>query len=504
MPVTHSISSTSIPGIFASRDDYDLDFSDIHQSVVPADVRESDRVVARIRRRDPAAPFRDVRVWRLSPLGIELVCSEADEDLAKSAKIDLELTVGGQRTSFQGLVVEVRRQNDRISLAGVRLSEPQTSTAGEQDQRRSRRWLCSDDFFPTCVSPTPGRFNDYMYFQIRDISSEGLQLVCSLRNKYLIPGTQLNLTASFPMVGDLSLTVRIARIGVTSKREKDLLVIGTEYVSLSQNARNIIGQYLLQFGNADSLRDLRQAGFFPQSVARGTDFYFLKTEADYEEVLNLRLSAHRQAGTVDDLATEFDMSDRYDSSSRIIVAKHQGKIVASARIHFAELEATMEHEHYVDWPSDFPRRDTTIEITRVCTHPDFRSNDLLAGLLKFIGTSCFQPQRPWVLISSTDALLPFYEKIGLTRTELTYDHPVYKGQQNVLLSNAFDVLRGTNANPLYWSAIWKDVYEYLVETGVLKPEAIDHARLWVYKALYPLAILITNVSNRPRKRAATT
>ena len=483
-----------------SRDRFDLDFSEIHEAVFPADVRAHDRIVARIRERDSGNEYVEARVWRLSPLGVEIVC-DTDKVLEKSSKIDLELTVGGQRTSFEGLVVDVIQQNDHISLAGIRLSTPRTGTGTGHDLRRSKRWLCSEEFFPTCVSPTPGRFNEYMYFQIRDISREGLQLVCSLRNKYLIPGTGLNLTASFPMVGDLSVSVRITRVGITSEREKDYLVVGTEYTNLSKSARSIIGQYLLQFGNAESLADLRQAGYFPQSVAKGTDFYFLKSERDYEEVLTLRLLAHQAGGTVDSYANIYDMSDRFDSNSRIIVAKHNDRIVASARIHYGSLDEPLEHEQYVEWPTDYPRRDSVFEITRVCTHPDYRSNDLLAGLLRFMATTCLQPERPWTLISSIESLVPFYEKIGLRKTELGYDHSFYRGRQFVLLTNAFDIVKGRYANPIYWNAIWKDVYNYLVEIGMLKPDPMDHARAKVYKALSPVALLLTNISRRPRKRS---
>jgi predicted GNAT family N-acyltransferase len=483
----------------ASRDKFDIDLSEIHSAIFPADVRSHDRVLARVRAREPAAEYHDVRVWRISPLGIELVRDGSDCTLEKGRKIDLELNFNGQRTTFDGLIVDVVRQNANISLAGVRLSQPNEAVTAGREKRRSMRWLCGEEFYPTCVSPTPGRFNEYTYFQIRDISREGLQLVCSLRNKYLIQGTQLNLIASFPTVGDVALTVLITRIGVASERDKDMLVIGTEYVALTKSARNVIGQYLLQFGNAESLTQLREAGFFPQSVSKSTDFYFLKSEQDYEEVLELRLRAHKAGGTVDESSCPKDMSDQYDSNSRIIVAKFKGRIVASARIHFSSLEERMEHEQYLQWPAAYPRRDTVLEITRVCTHPDFRSNDLLAGLIRFLAITCFQPQRPWVLISSTDAMLPFYEKIGLAKTELHYEHPVYKGKQNVLLTYSPDILRGKSVHPIYWNVIWKDVYAYLIETGSLKPSPVDHARVKAYKMLYPLALLAADIAKRPRK-----
>ena len=484
---------------FDSRDRFDLDFSAIHESIVPTDIRDHDRVLARVRRRDSGSEFKPMRVWKLSPLGVELV-NTSRYSLGRSDKIDLEIIVGGQRSTFNGLVVDIVRENGDITLAGVRLSQREYLRSHNQDQRRSIRWICSEDFYPTCVAPTPGRFNEYMYFQVRDISREGFQLLCSLRNKYLIPGTLLTLTASFPMIGDASVPARVTRIGITSEREKDYLVVGTEYVELSNNARNIIGQYLLQFSNAETLADLRNAGFFPASLSKGTDFYFLKTEEDYEAVLDLRLKAHLQGGTVDESVTPENMSDNYDASSRIIVGKHKGKVIASARVRFNTLEDPMEHEKYVEWPSNYPRRDNIFEITRVCTDPDFRKQDLLAGLLKFIGTTCIQPQRPWAVVSSTDAMVMFYEKIGLNRTGLTYTHPVYKGTQNVLLTNAIDVMCGKDAHPIYWNAIWSDVYSYLVDAGIIAPDPLDHARVRAYRLLRPLGNLVANISRRPRRR----
>lgn len=470
------------------RDKFDLDFSSLHNPIIPTDVREADRIVARIRRRDPEDAFNPIRVWKLSPLGVELLY-DADHPYEKGERIDLELTLAGQRSLFEGLVVDLVHENENIRLLGIRLSKRKTNTAHDSEKRKSVRWMCGEDYYPTCVSPTPGRFNEYVYFQIRDISKEGFQLICSLRNKYLIPGTLLNLTASFPMIGDLSLTVTVARIGITSERGKDFLVVGTQFSELSLSAKNIIGQYLLQFTDAESLADLREADFLPLSVEKTTDFYFLKTEEDYEEVLKLRLLAHSEGGTVDGELSHTDMGDLFDTNSRILVGKRNGQIIASARIHFNVLEEPMEHEKYIDWPEHLPRRDQIFEISRACTHPDFRRNDLMAGLLRIMSATCVQPQRPWVLISSTEELLDFYLKVGLEDTGLRYTHPIYKGNQCVLLVHTSEMLMGKTGHPMYWNVVWKPVFNHLVETGILSPDPMDRARIRIYKLMYPIAQL---------------
>ena len=69
-----------------------------------------------------------------------------------------------------------------------------------------------------------------------------------------------------------------------------------------------------------------------------------------------------------------------------------------------------------------------------------------------------------------------------------------------LVTNALDVIRGRSVHPIYWNAIWKEVYDHLAETGALNPEPIDRARTKAYRALFPVALLLSGISKRPRKK----
>jgi hypothetical protein len=243
-------------------------FEAIHASIFPADVRVNDRILARVRKRDEDA-YVDVRVWRLSPLGVEIVDPDPELGLERGVPIDLELVIAGQRTAFEGLVVDLVADTSRLKLIGIRFSRQTEAHEVGVERRRSKRWLCSDEFLPTCVAPAPGRFDEYMYFRIRDISPDGLQLTCSLRNKFLIPGMRLHLTAVFPMGSVVVLQVEIARVGVMSIAGEERLVVGTTFLDLSPLGRRTIGQYLIQFSDADTLEQLRDVGFAPASMAQG-------------------------------------------------------------------------------------------------------------------------------------------------------------------------------------------------------------------------------------------
>jgi predicted GNAT family N-acyltransferase len=497
-PVTQEIQELS------RRDSYQLDFSGIHESINPADIRGNERVLARIRKRGGGFPFEDIRVWRLSPLGIELILNPEGNAFQKGDPIDLELIVSGQRTSFEGLVVDLVLANETLKVLGVRLSKKISSTVSGVDRRGGERWICSDEFLPTSVAPTPGRFDDFMYFQVRDVSSEGLQLSCSLRNKFLIPGMRMSLTTVFPMAQVVQLEVEVVRVGVSAFAGRDRLVVGTKFRSLSDHARAIIGQYVLQFSNVDTLAELKNAGLAPKSVSHGVDFYNLKSEEDYRAVLDLRYLAHTVDGNLKEGSSPEGLADIHDARSRIVVGKYKGRVVATARIRFNELDEPLEHEAYVEWPKTLPRRDQIIEISRVATHPDFRRNDLLAALFRYCYLNVVQRDRPWVVISCLDQMLPFYEKIGFVQTGLRHREPLWKDDRvlNIMIINIFELIVGRGVNPLYWNLMWRDVAQYLSAESVIQPTGIDRVRMMAYHALSPMAsfaLLFGRLSRSLRK-----
>lgn len=487
------------------RSKYDLDFREVHSVINPADIRNTDRVLGRIRRRTvTVGEFVPVQVWKLSPLGIELVQPESESPFAKGDQVDLEITLAGQRTRFEGLVVDLIQSAGHAELLGIRLSKRHAEEIPVDDRRRTTRWLCSDEFFPTAIAPTPGRFDDFVYFKVRDISKEGLQLVCSLRNKFLIAGMRLQLVVVFPMGSVTNLQVEIARVGITSIGSKDRLVVGSKFVELSAFARQVIGQYLIQFGDVESLETLRAVGLAPKSVSLGVDFYNLKSEEDYLEVLELRRLAHELDGNLKAPVEAIDMGDIDDARGRIIVGKYRGKVVATARVRYNELDEPLEHEAHVVWPKELPRRDQIIEISRVATHPDYRRNDLLAALFRFTCQNCVQPERPWLVLSCLDNMVPFYKKIGLKETGIRHTEPIWKDDRvlNVLIINISEMVLGRDANPFYWNMLWKDLAELLIEQQAVNPTGMDKVRLMIYRLLGPLADVLAYFHRPKRKRKA--
>lgn len=484
---------------FTPRDE-DLErFKSIHDKIFPADIRVSERIVARIRPRKEGegSPFLDMRVWRLSPLGIELVAPSKTVPFEKGDSIDLEVVVVGQRSFYEGLIVDIVETRGDQSIYGLRLSRQEESNSGPRERRQSNRWICSEEFLPGAVSPVPGRFDEFMHFKVRDISQDGLQLSTSLRNKFLLQGMRLPLSVSFPMGSVVQINVTVIRVGLQRFGAEDRLVLGTKFDQISDLSRKVLGQYLIQFSNAESLDAVRSAGFSPESVASGTTLYYLKSEKDYRDVLSLRLSANRHAGHLGNITQAADTGDMNDMRGRILVAKRNDKVIGTARFRFPQIDEPLEYETYIQWPSSLPRRDEVIEVSRLATDRGFRASDLLAAMFKYACSTCITPERPWLVMSCMAKYCPFYEKIGFRKTGLSYNDPHWSQPLHIMITDSYGTIKGQNVNPIYWNLIWKDVASFMAQNHLADFTSRDKARIFAYKLLSPFA---SGIIRRIRRR----
>jgi hypothetical protein len=443
--------------------------------------------------------YQDIRVWRLSPLGIELISPSNALDFEKGDSVDLEVVVAGHRSMYEGLVVDIVDAQGDMSILGLRLSHREEPNSGSRDRRKSDRWICSEEFLPGAVCPVPGRFDEFMHFKVRDISKDGLQLSTSLRNKFLLKGMRLPLAVCFPMGSVVQIDVSIVRVGLQSFGTDDRLVIGTRFDKIGDLARRVLGQYLIQFSNAESLNAVIEAGFSPTSVAQGASFYYLKSEEDYRAVLRLRYEANKHAHNLGNIRRPEDTGDMNDMRGRILVAKRNGEVIGTARFRFPQIDEPLEYESFVKWPSHLPRRDEVIEISRTATDRRFRSSDLLAGMFRYACSTSLTPERPWLVISCMEKYKVFYQKIGLQETELTYVDPHWSEPLHVMISNSYSAIKGCNVNPLYWNFIWSDVAEFMRANQITNFTNRDRARVFAYRALAPVSRLLIN-KLRARRR----
>ncbi|MCB0363470.1 MAG: GNAT family N-acetyltransferase, partial [Bdellovibrionales bacterium] len=408
----------------------------------------------------------------------------------KGTMIDLELHIGLQKTILSGLVVDDIVSDSKISYLHIRLIPRVKPRIESIERRRSTRWICSDEFYPTAVASNPARFNEFVYFRIRDISSNGLKVQTSLRNKFIIPGMTFDCIVNFPMVSQIKMKFVVKTVRIELDYGKEVLAVGVTYVA-DKFITESVGQYLMQFGSVSSLQELRKEGFSVESVAQAVQFSYVRTKEDYDRVLQLRYQAYSYAGKLKEGAKPIDMADSFDSRARIVIGKYKGEIVASARLIFNQFEDKMEQESFVKWPVDLPRRDEMVEIMRACTHPDFRKSNLLMSLFRFIAITVTQSRRKWIVICATDDMIDLYKKIGFHKVGLNYLHSGLNNlKHNIMLANVPHAMEGRTVGPIAWNLIWSDVSSYLQEYEISEMDPIANIRLAIYRFFSPLAKLL--------------
>jgi predicted GNAT family N-acyltransferase len=314
-----------------------------------------------------------------------------------------------------------------------------------------------------------------------------MRLLTSLRNKFIVRGMVLDAIISFPMVSQISLRLLVQNVSFVSEDEKDYLSVGVQVSRLTATQRGIVAQYMAQFGDVESLRELRGSGFVSAGIVGKLEFGVVRSEQDYREVLNLRHLAYVADGKMSSAATVSDASDIHDSRARILTCRFQGKAVATARVTFHEFGDITEHEEFVAWTHELPRRDESVEVTRVCTHPDFRGKGLLFDLLRFAVITTVQAGRSWIVSSSTMDLVPLYRFVGLTEVGMKFNHPELNNLEHAMLvGNVLDALSGQSVGPTAWNAVWRDALPYVTTAEALPQDTVTRLRIAFYRSLGPL------------------
>jgi predicted GNAT family N-acyltransferase len=483
-----------------SREFENMSVGQIHQPIVPADIREGDGISVHVKSLDPTFSLdQQLRVWRLSPLGVELIVEDG-RDVPKGLMIDLQLRIGDHVTNLSGLTVDEIVTEGKRMLLHIRLVPRPSQRLSGVERRQGNRWICSEQFYPTAVASNPALFNDLIYFKVKDISPEGLRLYTSLRNKFIVPGMVFECLVNFPMISQVSMKVIIRNVRVELENGREFLALGVAYEKENASLKETIGQYLIQFADASSPQELLTSGFEINKVSSAVQYSFVRTKEEYEQVLHLRYLAYQSAGKLSPGAKEKDMADEFDARARIVIGKFRGEVVASARLVYCQLEECIEQEKYISWHDSLPRKDELVEIMRACTRPDFRGTDLLIGMFKFMAVTVAQTRRNWIVICATDEMVEFYKRVGFDLTGLSYDHPgLNNTKHHVMVGNFVDGMLGKTVGVLVWNLVWADSVRFLTNYSFLTPDPLTEIRLAIYRCFGPIANFI--YQRRMRKAA---
>ena len=440
----------------------------------------------------------------LSPFGVELEPDTGQDLVPVGTSVEVRFNRLGRAVMISGQTTDATLSPKRLF---VRACARRRTTAGV-DIRLNRRFFCDPLYAPTGIASNPLRFNDTIYFRVRDISSQGLRILTSLRNKYIFVGHELNCSFTFPLLGNTpNCQMRVSSVSVTKETPSEALAVGLKFVASSQSFVQMAGRYLLQFGKLDdgtapSPKDVKSAGFTGTSAGKALELDYARTPEEYDEVLNLRLDAFRAVVDTPPDAKAKDWGDHFDAKARILTVRYRGKLVASCRLIMAAPDGPLEHDALVQLPNTLPDRKLIVEVSRTCTHPAYRGDDLLMMLFRHIVLNSLESGRRFMMANCVKNLLPIYERVGCKYTGVKFRHATDGNEHYVFLGDLSAMLLGRGISPLAWSLLCGSMWQHVKHLCETEATSWDRLRLGFYRKLQPLTHKIIKYYERPKKRKA--
>lgn len=462
----------------------------VHKDFIAMPIREGEPVIGHLSVASQG-PSQTMRVWRLSPAGVELV-NTSKHQYTVGQTVTIRIDVGQQITEQSGSIVRINAEFEKGPLLGIVFNSDKNREQGKVavSTRAITRWQCHPIYFPTGFMKNPGKFADKIFMRVLNISRAGMLIATSLRNKYLLRGMQLQGTLTCPMAEPFSFTAEIISSHVKKMGSDSVNIIGLSFINLKRKYKSTLGAYIAGFGSNDNFLPsparLKKEGYGTIDISDSIAWDYVRTKDDYDQVLHLRRIAYR---TVEGWPVDADdhlISDDFDQRSRIVIGKYRDQVVATLRVCFHRPEDTFEEELYIKFPSNFPARDTLVEASRAATHPDFRGSDLFMNMMRFTMLTSLQGNRPWIVQSTYDYLSPIYDKLGFTKVGDGWMHPQLTDRKmQMFVGNIHYVLNTKKGNPFAYQALVPHIESFLKSDAFDKLSVFGKLKMQVWKRSAP-------------------
>jgi len=316
-----------------------------------------------------------------------------------------------------------------------------TTTVADAERRVGARHVCRDELAAFAAAPCPWLLGETLRFRIAELGAGGMTLRCMQPNPPLLPGAQLDFDLHLA-----SVAVERARGRMTSVRRgpHGRFEIGVAWVDPSRDLLKALARYLLASDETLTPASLRAGGLVVSAIEDVVTYDCATTEADFDEILALRLLAHRAEGHLEDVTVE-DLRSSFDAHSRHLTCRFGGRIVAYARAIFVDGDPA--RSQYVSlgghevpqwlWDAGF------VEGGAGATHPDFQRAGLYVPLMQHLFRVAVQSGHRYVLGACPDELVEMYRDMGfeVLETRTVEPKPGWCFRSHLLVGDAEQILR---------------------------------------------------------------
>ena len=283
----------------------------------------------------------------------------------------------------------------------------------EEDTRDQQRVPILSQFLPQVGSVNPFAYEHRYVYSMLDVNNHGALLLTSIRNRLLLRGSKQDLEIYLPTVGLITAPTEI--IYLKPYPEQNRLFVGIRFIEANDALNDALVRFLINFADVgeESVTDvLKRAGFHVRSIRNVVDFGYVNKFQEFLQVVQLRYQTYKEVGDISEENGADHMTDQVDYTSKILVARNRGQIVASCRVSLSKNEnEPFELDAHAEFPEDLPR-EKTLEMSRLCVHSGFRCTDVFIGLFERCIETAVKAGAHYIITSSLEEMIPFYEHLG--------------------------------------------------------------------------------------------
>jgi predicted GNAT family N-acyltransferase len=318
-------------------------------------------------------------------------------------------------------------------------------------------------------------------FHLMAIGKDLLRIRIFEQALLIVPGQKMELF--FHLWNDPKYSVKTEV--VRAEQDDNLIYITLKILEFPKGLKAKLGDFLFEMSDV-TMKEIRAAGLQLTSAAEKLRFRYIRTEAEYIDVLQLRYKAYKEAGKVVAGRTYRDMAAPLDHMSRILAAYHGDKLVASAAMCFPNDESTVldtERPFGQKYPKPIPPKRQCMEVSRLCTDSDYRGSDLLQRVMEHLYKGMHCGDRLFVITSSDEKLWPLYRRMGFKKLKMSYDHPYLAGMKHHIIMADRSIGDSAGANPLAWFYFYSRMNSHLRLGAILSQNLIGYVRAKIYKKI---------------------
>lgn len=312
-----------------------------------------------------------------------------------------------------------------------------------------------EKFRPQLFVSDPFKLGSEVFLNIVELSLRGFRAEMSLANKYLLHGLVLeDAKMTLPAIGVEFVTFEILSIEVAN----DTFLLNCQFRELTVENHNAIIKYLFVGAKypADKIEEdigrTRAQLELKKHYGSALRIDYIGTPKEYLECLDIRFRAYQANERHTHMISKYEMADRYDRGSLILLAKLGSLAVATVRcVPIETKSARFPFEDSIPLQGEYDRdRIEYYELSKLAVLPQFRQSDVRIKIMQEM-TSRVLNNKKGAFCMATPQNAKYYLQTGAIKISGEVKHPVNDHETYALyVYKTDDFLKGKNMSALAW------------------------------------------------------